>query len=446
MMRSKVIEAYYLKRRTRIFESGLRDAAWVFFSPRIHARNDDVNHPFRQDSHYYYLTGFDASDSISILVWDQDKGKPAWHIFLEPRDSQKELWEGSMYGLDGAKSIFGADQAYPLHEFSVKAPELLKNHKHIYYRLGKDPSQDQQFHNIVSQAIRKGGRTGKWYPVIEDPQTVLGQMRLIKSTEEINLMKQAAHGSALAHKKIMVDLCPGMNEREVEGVVDAAFRMHGCSRNGYPSIVAAGKNATCLHYTNNNQNCVDGELLLIDAGGEYEYYTADITRTFPVGDAFTSEQEKLYDIVLRAQKKCIAAIKPGITFVALQNIAVDVLTQGMIDLGLVVQDKDVYIKEKKYRAFYPHNLGHWLGLDVHDVGAYYTPEGEAIPFEPGMVCTIEPGIYIQPDDKNFPETYRGIGIRIEDDVLVTEDGYDVLTFGVPKEKNEILELRKNKKG
>jgi len=440
-MRTERIEPYYLERRKNIFAQGEPSAAWVFFSPEIAPRNDDVSHPFRQNSNYYYLTGFDAPDSISIITYDQETSAPVWHMFIDPKDAEKELWEGPMYGLEGVKEVFGVDQSYPLISFAEKAPELLQNHKHIFYRMGQSLHQDQHLHSVLAKAVRKGGRTGKAYPTVADPQSVLGSMRLIKAEEEINLMRKASTASAHAHKKIIQDLKINMNEREVQGQIDAAFRSQGCSRNGYPSIVASGQNATCLHYTNNNQGCTEGDLLLIDAGGEYGYYTADITRTFPVGDGFSKEQEALYDIVLLAQKECIAAVAPGTTFVELQALAVDILTQGMIDLGLIAEDKDVYIKEKKYRSFYPHNLGHWLGMDVHDVGAYYDHAGKPVAFKKGMVCTIEPGIYIQPHDTQFPEAYRGIGIRIEDDILVTAKGHEVLTKDVPKEKEDILALR-----
>ncbi|MCB0271766.1 MAG: Xaa-Pro dipeptidase, partial [Bdellovibrionales bacterium] len=294
---------------------------------------------------------------------------------------------------------------------------------------------------VLAKAVRLGGRTGKTYPTIHDPQSVLGNMRLIKSSEEIEIIKKACRASALAHKEIIATIKPSMNERQVSGQIDYLFQKNGCQRLGYPSIVASGFNATCLHYRNNDQECKDQTLMLLDAGGEFDYYTADITRTYPIGASFTKEQEELYDIVLSTQKKCIEKVKPGANYVDLQNFTVDALTDGMIALGLVKEDKKKWIEEKKYMSYYPHNLGHWLGMDVHDTGDYYV-QGEAKPFEPGMVLTIEPGIYIHPTDTTFPEKYRGIGIRIEDDVLVTKDGCEVLTKDAPKEKSDILQLKK----
>lgn len=439
-MRNTPVEKYYQKRREIVFEKNANEVAWVFFSPPIFRRNDDVDHPFRQDSNYYYLTGFDEPNSVSILTLDEKTKKVKWTMFLEPRDTHKELWEGPMYGLEKVGPLFGVDQAFDIKEFEMRAPELLKQAKTVYYRVGLYPEQDQALFSVLTKATRLAGRTGKTFASISDPNDVLASMRLIKSEDEIKLMKKAGEISAKAHTEIIKFIKPGMNERLISGKIDFHFQEGGCIRNGYPSIVASGSNATCLHYRNNDQDCKDGTLMLLDAGGEYGYYTADITRTYPVGKDFTKEQAQIYDLVLATQKKCIEAVKPGVTFLALQTLALDMLTQGMLDLGLIKGDKEKIIKEKKYMSFYPHNLGHWLGMDVHDVGLYYQ-DGKPLAFKPGMVLTIEPGIYIQPMDESFPKAYRGIGVRIEDNVLVTSSACEVLSKNVVKDREEILRLK-----
>lgn len=442
MTREIPVEKEYQERRERAFSQGPQDAVWVFYAPPIARRQDDVDYPFRQASHHYYLTGFDEPHCVSVLRYNANKKKVEWSLFLEPRDPQKELWEGPMYGLDRAKDLFGADATYDIAQWSSLAPELFKDAGHVFYRMGLYESQDREVLEILQKALAMQGRTGKSLPDIKDPQRIVGEMRLVKSDMEIQIMREAAQASAKAHKEIIASIQPGMNEQEVEGRIDMLFRAHGCQRNGYPSIVASGTNATCLHYTNNNQTCQDHTLMLLDAGGERHYYTADITRTYPVGTSFTPEQEQIYDIVLHAQKTILEHVKPGATYPQLQDMAIELLCQGLADHGLLAQSVKESIDTKAYRAFYPHNLGHWLGLDVHDTGAYYL-DGEPRAFEAGMVLTIEPGIYIQPHDEHFPEAYRGIGIRIEDDVLVTSGGCDVLSQEVPKEKDDILALKKS---
>jgi Xaa-Pro aminopeptidase len=424
-----------------MFEQSGADSAWLFFAPPIMSRNSDVNHPFRQESNFYYATGFDQAHSIAVLTWDPEQKKDVFHLFLQPRDPKIELWEGEMYGLERAKQWFGADHAYDIASFQKEAPALLKKAQSVYYHFGIHPQQDQEAIEVLGKAKKLGGRTGKTFPTVMDPNEIMGKMRQIKDEHEINLMREAGKASAQAHKQIIETIQPGINERVISGQIDAEFRRNGCDRNGYPSIVASGKNATCLHYNTNDQTCKDGDLMLLDAGGEYQYYTADITRTYPVGRSFSQEQKALYNIVLEAQLACVDGVKPGVTMVALQNKAIEILTQGLIDLGLLEGTVADYLKEERYKNYYPHGLGHFIGLDVHDVGPYLDDQGEPIKLQSGMIVTIEPGIYIQPDDQTFPEAYRGIGIRIEDDVLVTDQGHENLTKDVPKTVEDIESLR-----
>jgi Xaa-Pro aminopeptidase len=285
------------------------------------------------------------------------------------------------------------------------------------------------------------GRSGRPMLAIDDPNALLGEMRMFKSKDEIESMRRACQITANAHKKAMIETKPGMNEFEVEALIDYEFRRQGAQRVGYGSILAGGKNACCLHYRANNEVLRDGDLVLIDAGAEYDYYTSDITRTFPVGRAFSKEQATIYDLVLKSQMECIAMAKPGTTLAAIHRHASEVLVEGMLSLGLMKGKVDEIITSGQVKRFYPHGTGHWLGMDVHDVGLYQV-NGEPRKLEPGMMFTIEPGFYVQPDDKDAPSAYKGIGIRIEDDILITSGGCEVMTSGVPKARDEIEALRK----
>jgi Xaa-Pro aminopeptidase len=287
---------------------------------------------------------------------------------------------------------------------------------------------------------RSLGRSGKSMAPIADPNELIGEMRLFKSAEEIETMRRACKITALAHKTAMKEVRPGMKEFEIEALIDYELRRNGCQRVGYGSIVAGGVNAACLHYRANNDVLRDKELLLVDAGGEFDYYTSDITRTFPIGRGFTSGQAKAYDLVLKAQKECIAMSKPGAKLPEIHRRAVDVLTDGMLSLGLLKGNHEELVKNSGYKRFYPHNTGHWLGIDVHDVGLY-TRGGEPRQLETGMMFTIEPGFYVQPTDRDAPAEFRNIGIRIEDDILVTATGCEVMTKDAPKERAEIEALK-----
>ncbi len=416
-------------------------ATFVFPSNPDFIRNSDVHYSFRQESHYYYLTGFEEVDSCLVLA--PAPSKPEGYqmiLFVQPRDPEKEMWEGERYGLEGAQAIFGANEAFPIQEFAKKLPDFLLESDRIFYRVGLHAERDRHMVEILESCRRGLGRTGRSMLSIEDPSGPVGEMRLFKGPEEVEHLRKGCQVSALAHLAVMKEVRPGMNEFEVEASVDYHFRKAGCARLGYPSIVAGGKNATCLHYRSNNDVLRDGELLLIDAGGEYQYYSADITRTFPIGRKFTQDQAQVYDLVLRSQKVGIEMTRPGATLPGIHKQVCLTLIDGLLSLGLLKGNSDGILKSGEYKRFYPHNTSHWLGMDVHDVGLYIQ-NGEPRPLEPGMVLTIEPGFYVQPSDRETPLGYRNIGIRIEDDILVTAQGCEVLSAEVPKERSEIEALR-----
>jgi Xaa-Pro aminopeptidase len=410
------------------------DAVFIFPSGEEVLRNPDVHYPFRQESNFYYLSGFEEAESFLVLA------QAKMFLFVRHRDPEKEMWEGERYGIEGAKKVFGADEAFTHDQFDAKLPEILKGSTQVFYRLGLSETIDRRVLAAIEVHRRSLGRSGKALPPLSDPNEVIGEMRLFKSQEEIADLRKACEITALAHKTVMRETKPGMNEFEVEALVDYVFRKNGCQRVGYGSIVAGGRNAACLHYRFNNEKLNDGDLLLVDAGGEYNYFTSDITRTFPVGKRFSASQAKLYDLVLKSQKKGIELAKPGSTMPQIHKACTEVLIDGMLSLGLMTgKPEDIY-KSNAYKRFYPHGTGHWLGMDVHDVGLY-TRNGEPRPLEPGMAFTIEPGFYVQPGDMDAPAEYRNIGIRIEDDVVITAQGCDVLTRGAPKEREEVEALK-----
>jgi Xaa-Pro aminopeptidase len=403
-------------------------------------RNPDVHFPFRQESNFHYLTGFEEPESFLVVAPAKNKpGASQTVLFVRLKDADREMWEGERYGVDGARQVFGADEAYPIHELDKRLPELLAGSDKVYYRMGQGEN-DRRVLGALETHRRSQGRSGKSLVSIGDPNEVLGELRMFKSAQEIETMRKVCRISANAHVEAMKQVKPGWTEFEVEALIDYEFRRKGCQRVGYGSIVAGGVNAACLHYRFNNQPLNDGELLLIDAGGELDYYTADITRTFPIGRKFNSAQAKAYDLVLKSQKEAIAMAKPGVTLPAIHKHVCEVLAEGLLSLGLLKGSRDEVIKSGALKRFYPHNTSHWLGIDVHDVGLYLK-NGEPRRAEPGMVFTIEPGFYVQPADKDTPAEYHKIGIRIEDDILITPQGHEVLTKDVPKERSEIEALR-----
>jgi Xaa-Pro aminopeptidase len=432
------IHAIDFAARRKQFLSKIKGGVAVFPAASELIRNNDVTFPYRQDSTFQYLTGFPEPNAWAILSHGSEA---PFQMFVQPRDKMKEMWEGKIWGPEAAKSKFGADIAlpsFPESNFDEAFVQAMQKAECLYYRIGKNEKADRKIFYLLSVALRKMGRTGRPLWPIRDPDEILGEMRLVKSKGEIDRLERASHISAEAHVNAMRIAKPGMFEYEVEAILYHSFRAGGAGRLGYESIVASGPNACCLHYRNNDRRMGEKDLLLVDAGAEYDYYTSDITRTYPVGGTFTQEQREVYQAVLNAQKECIRMVRPGKTLRDIHARAVEVLTEELRKLKVLKGPSAPLIKKRAYYPFYPHNTGHWLGLDVHDAGPYYTGDyDKARKLEPGMVFTIEPGLYFAPDASSSPARYRGIGVRIEDDILVTSNGCRVLTSGVPKEIDEV---------
>ncbi len=419
-------------RRRKEFMQKMQGGIAVFCSAPMRNRNSDVDYEFRQDSDFYYLTGFDEPESFCIFAPENKKHE--YLLFVLPRDKEKETWTGIRAGVEGAIQNFGAEMAHTNDKLEEILTELLQNASALHYSLNRYPEADRRIFAVMD-LVRAKGRAGIYPPSrIIDPSETLSEMRLFKKPDELDALQRAVDISVRAHSAAMKSTAPGRFEYEIQAVLEYAFRSGGSQRNGYPSIVGSGPNTCILHYTRNNRKLQDGDLLLIDAGAEFDYYTADITRTYPVNGKFTSQQRTIYELVLDAQKKAIAAMKPGITWMQVHSLTVRTLTQGMITLGLLQGTLDENLENENYNKYYMHRTGHWLGLDVHDTGKYRRMDTWRV-LEPGMVMTVEPGLYVPPDDEN--KTFRGIGIRIEDDVLITENGPKVLSGNCPKEIDDL---------
>jgi Xaa-Pro aminopeptidase len=402
----------------------------------VFRRNNDVEHEYRQDSDLFYLSGFDEPESVAVL--DAKEGK--FTLFVRPRDPEREVWDGARAGVEGAKTLYGADEALPIAELEEKLPTLLQNRQRVYARLGQNRSFDDKLLAAIER-VRGRARTGVVAPTeIVDPGVIVHEMRLRKSPEELDMMRAAARITREAHELAMRRTQPGMREYEIEALLIDTFRRRGSERPAYGSIVGSGPNACVLHYRKNDRQIQQGELVLIDAGCEYGYYASDVTRTFPSGRGFSREQQAIYELVLEAQVAAIAAARPGATLDVVHKLAVDVVTRGLVRLGLLVGDVEKLIEDGGYKKFFMHRTSHWLGMDVHDVGAYFV-DGKPRSLEPGMVLTVEPGIYIGPEEGSVPAEWRSIGVRIEDDVVVTAHDPDVLTAEIPKTVEEVLRAR-----
>jgi Xaa-Pro aminopeptidase len=394
-------------------------------------RNNDAEYLFRQDSDFAYVTGFDEPSGCAFLFAD---GR--YVLFARPRDPEKETWTGKRAGVEGAKETYGATEAYPVAEIDTRLPALLDKAGTLWFRLGHDPAWDLRIARALCD-LRSRARLGAVAPVrIVDSGAVLHELRLVKRPEEIAHLRKAAEITAEAHLSALRDGQPGRREYQVQAEIEYAFRRRGGNGPGYGTIVAAGGNGTILHHRAGTSELKDGDLCLVDAGGEWGFYTADVTRTFPISGTFGKPQRALYDLVLDAQLRGIAEVRPGVTLEEIHDVVVRWLTQGMIDLGLLQGTAEERIADKAFRKYYMHRTSHWLGMDVHDVGDYYAG-GKPRPLEAGMVLTVEPGIYVSPEDQGAPEELRGIGIRIEDDILVTPEGHENLTQATPKEPREV---------
>ena len=397
-------------------------------------RNNDAEYRYRQSSDFYYLTGFTEPDALLALIPGRKQGEAV--LFCQEKNPEKELWQGKLLGPDAATKELGVDDAYPIGDVDEILPGLIEGRDRVYYAMGSDLHFDEKVMGWV-RTIKEKNKLGGHPPgefLMLNP--LLHELRLIKSTNEIKLMETAAKISGEGHRRAMAQCKPGMYEYELEAELNYAFTRGGSLAPAYVSIVGAGDNACILHYDVNNAKIKDGDLVLIDAGCEYEHYASDITRTFPASGKFSPEQKAIYELVLKAHEAAVAAVKPGVAWDAPHNASVKVITQGLVKLGLLKGKVPQLIKSEAYKEFYMHRVGHWIGLDVHDVGDYKIDDKWRL-LEAGMVTTIEPGIYISPNNKKVAAKWRGIGVRIEDDVLVTRSGSRILSAGVPRTVAEI---------
>ncbi|MCK6444972.1 MAG: aminopeptidase P N-terminal domain-containing protein [Planctomycetes bacterium] len=431
----------YRDHRRRALEAlRARGAAALIPTAGHKIRNFDAEYRFRPDSDFWWLTGFGEPDAALLLLPGLRAGTADRAIlFLRDKKREEEIWTGRRLGVAAAKSELGVDEALPWSELWTKLGELLKGYSRIVYRSGLDEARDRQFHQTLAK-LRMQTRIPEPVPLeVLDPAPILHELRLFKSPGELAVMRHAAAITAEAHAAAMRAARPGVNEREIDALLQYEFLRRGANGPAYTNIVAGGANACILHYVENDAPLRDGDLLLIDAGSEVECYASDVTRTFPINGRFSREQRALYDVVLAAQHAAIAEVLPGRAFTAAHEAALRVLTTGLVDLGLLKGPVDAALKDETYKRFYMHRTGHWLGLDVHDCGAYVVDGGPRT-LAPGMIVTVEPGLYVADDDETVEARWRGIGIRIEDDVLVTADGHDVLTRAIPKEAAELERL------
>ncbi len=441
------------------------------------ARNDDVDHEFRQDSTFFFLTGFEEPEAVALLLPGHPDGD--YHLFVRPRDRDQEIWNGIRTGVEGARERYQADAAYDLGDLEGKLAPLLAGRSVIYYRSG-NPAHDARLQGLVARSRNYQARTGKLLPTtVVDLAGPVGELRLRKRPEEIESMRAACELAVEGHREAMRYAQPGLSERQLQAAMEFIWREGGSPRNGYPSIVASGANACILHYTQNDRTIEEGDLVLIDAACEVDYYSADITRTFPAGGRFSAPQAAVYEVVLAAQRAAIHASRPGSSLRDLHETAKQVLTEGLVELGLLPRSPEDSLAMHHYREFFMHGTGHWLGMDVHDAGSYRV-EGKPRALEPGMIFTVEPGLYIdgrpeielpllEYDQEDWterillegpaakkeldelkagadkvthliPEQFRGIGVRIEDDILITQDGHEVLTARLPRQPADVEAL------
>ncbi|MDC9719503.1 MAG: Xaa-Pro aminopeptidase [Gammaproteobacteria bacterium] len=424
---TKLAIVEYAARRKALLQQLPEGCVVVVESAQVHIRNGDVEHDYRQDSSFYYLSGMTEPDTTLVLTNGPDG--QCHSLFCRTKDKLQEIWHGRRLGVDAAPQALLLDRAYASESLAEKLLEMLDGASQVVYSF-----RNTHTANLVQQSLSKLAgltRQGKTCPTqLLNLDSLVDAMRLLKSPAEVNQMAAACDISVAAHIHAMQVCTVGMNEYQLAAQVHHQFSMQGSQRVAYGSIVAGGENACILHYTNNDQPLKDGDLVLIDAGCELDHYAADITRTFPVNGRFSDPQKTIYELVLRAHQAALAAIVPGALVTDMQDAAVKVITQGLIEIGLLSGELDQNIKDQTYRKFYMHNIGHWLGMDVHDVGLYKL-HGQSRALVAGMVTTVEPGIYIDPDDTDIPSQWRGIGVRIEDNILITSSGYRNLTADLP---------------
>lgn len=433
------MEISYKERRNRLLAALVPQSVVLLRANFCHRRNGDVHYSYRQQSDFYYLSGFNEAQAVMVLIPGRAEGE--FILFNRKNDPIQEQWSGACAGQMGAKTQYGADESYPISQLKEMLPELLKNKKSIYYLLD-DRKLERRIHKanlFLKKQIRAGVSAPSNY---QDLSMLLHEMRLIKDKTEIDLMRKAASISAKAHCVAMQQCKPGMREYQLAAIIEREFAYEGCKAVAYPSIVAGGANACVLHYTDNNAELKTNELVLVDAGGEYQNYASDITRTYPVNGKFTPEQRTIYELVLKVQEKVIAGIRPGVKRNIMQELSEQLITEGLVELGILKGEIGQLLDVRAFKSFYMHGIGHWLGLDVHDAGAYKI-QNEWRELKAGMVLTVEPGIYISPKTTGVDPRWLGIGVRIEDDILVTANGHEVLSHEVPKTVDEIEKLMSN---
>lgn len=466
-------------RRRKEFAESIGDGIAVIPAAAETIRNDDVHHAFRQNSDFYFLTGFDEPDAVAVL--DPASPDEQFILFVRPRDRELEIWNGYRAGVEGATERYGADAAYPLSDLEAELRKRLAGHTAVYVPFGHSTIREK-LARIITSLTGLRDRYGRAIPdQLRDASVILHEMRLRKTDAELAALRTACAVSAEGHAEAMRYAAPGRYEYQVQAAMELVFRLRGSRRDGYPAIVASGANACVLHYTENGRRLEDGDLLLIDAGAEYRYFSADITRTFPVNGAFTAPQRAMYDVVLAAQQAAFAVVRPGSSIWAVHHATVDAITEGLVELGLLPGPVEQARRMHHYREFFMHGTGHWLGMDVHDAGSYGL-DGKPRPLQSGMAFTVEPGVYVAPDrpeielplleydidewterrlllgtakakeleaeeKKNapkishrIPDEFLGIGVRIEDDVVITEGGYENLTAAVPTDPDDIEAL------
>jgi len=423
----------YAEHRARFLErlSAERAAAVVATAtPKV--RNHDCDFRFRPDSDFWYLTGFAEPGAALVLLPGLEQGSaPRSLLFLRERDREREIWDGRRLGLEAAPAALGVDEALAIEELWPRLPELLAGYERIVYRTGNDEERDRRMLETLA-ALRRRARGGVRPPAeLVDHAAFLHEQRLFKSPSEVEELRRAAAITGEAHRRAMAEARPGVRENEIDALIEYTFRRRGSTGAAYTNIVAGGANATILHYNENDAELEDGALLLVDAGAEWEYYATDVTRTFPVGGVFSPEQRAIYEAVLAAQAAAVEHVRPGVPFESIHELARGRIVDGLLELGLLSGTREERIEDESYRRFFMHRTSHWLGLDVHDCGAY-SAGGASRALAPGMVLTVEPGIYVAADDETVEPRWRGIGVRIEDDVLVTAGGREVLTADIPK--------------
>ena len=423
-------------RRAKIMEA-MGGGVMLLAAAPEQVRTADLTYPYRQDSDFDHATGFPEPGAVAVL--SPGAAQP-YVLFVRPRDPERAIWVGPRAGIEGAVDDYGADAAHPLDDLETELPRLLARAPEVFLHLAREDALAARLLAIVRRVHAGRPRAGSGPTAVRDAGEILHELRLHKAPDELGRMRAAIAIACEAHREAMRTARPGMSEHEIEALINYTFRRRGAAGPAYDSIVAAGPNATVLHYTANDCTLAPDQLLLIDAGAEHGGYCADVTRTFPTGARFTPAHRDLYQAVLAAQLSAIAAVRPGATLKGIHEIAIRVLVEAGIALGLFQGDVDTVVAQEAYKRFYMHNTSHWLGRDVHDVGRYAI-DGQPRPLEPGMVLTVEPGLYIPADADGVPAAFRGTGIRIEDDVLVTETGCEVLSAAAPKQIEEIEQLR-----